>query len=637
MRGCLIYVTVILTVKRTLWGDFMVMGKNNKKLNEDSSEEQVFGNERYGIPSDCTKKQKMSGFKLTCYIVIVAVICTAVYSGFKTASSHFLPEMTFDKSDEPFLYVKNGSLMIKKDSVAKAISLNGTDGICEKDIFITEDDQHIFYGADRKNGAFSLYLRKLSKDGKAENETVLIDSDVTEFKAHPKGQFVVYLKGDRLYISHLYKPSVISVDVNEFYLSKNSQQIIYYKEDGKMYTCPVGDEIRPVMVDDDIEKLLSPKNEYADIYYIKNGTLYNKKNDAERVLISENVTDAILLGKFLYFTRYEAVSHKVSDYVADDLSAKDKTVYVPDRKNFIEKDDFRREVLNEEDYEEAKKSYEEKLKRDEIRDFFAKNPPTKEEFVLYTVKNDEVRKVDVGLTDGILKYYSSKDTIVYRREAKNEDKIEIDSLLGVEDAIQRVDDELNEADPPSMYVLSKDKKPYLVEKDFPDGEIEVSLDGKYIYATSGLTDKGKRTLTRYSLGARSLKNKTVLKNGVTDFEVDGADSSVAVVFDGNAIGICIGKEYTHLSDRSFNRFFYVDKTMFFYDNYDYEKKSGNLKLFREGKVKTVDVNVYDFDVRNLKTVSYIKNYNSEQGSWGMYLKNGNKRRRVDSFVSDILK
>ncbi len=637
MRGCIIYVAVILTVKRTLRGDFMVKGKNNKKLNEDSFEEQVFGNERYGIPSDCTKKQKMSGFKLTCYIVIVAVICTAVYSGFKTASSHLLPDMTFDKSDEPFLYVKNGSLTIKEDSAARSISLKGTNGSNSEDIFITEDDQHIFYGADKKNGAFSLYLGKLSEDGKTENETVLIDSEVTEFKAHPKGQFVVYLKGDRLYISDLYKPSVISVDVNEFYLSKNSQQIIYYKDGGKMYACPVGDEIRPVMVDDGIEKLLSPKNEYADIYYIKNGRLYNKKNDTEKVLISENVSDAILLGKFLYFTRYEEVLHKLSDYVEDDLSAKDKAVDVPDRKSFIERDDFGRRVLDEESYEEAKKNYEEKLKRDKIRDHFVKNPPTKEEFVLYTVKNDEIRKVDGGLTDGTLKYYSSKDTIVYRREAEKDDKIKIDELLGVEDAIQKVKEVMEEAEPPSMYVLAKDKKPYLVEKDFPDGEIEISLDGKYIYATSGLTKKGKRTLTRYSLGARSLKNKTVLKDGVTDFEVDGADSSVVVVFDGNAIGICIGKEYTHLSDHSCNSFFYVDKTMFFYDGYDYEKKSGNLKFLRDGKVKTVDVNVYDFDVRNLKTVSYVKNYNSEQGTGDMYLKSGNKRRRVDSFVSDILK
>ena len=142
---------------------------------------------------------------------------------------------------------------------------------------------------------------------------------------------------------------------------------------------------------------------------------------------------------------------------------------------------------------------------------------------------------------------------------------------------------------------------------------------------------------RYTMSAKELKSRKELREGVTDFALDGADSAIVMVFDGNKLGLSAGDAYTHLSDSSCHSFFYVDGTLYFFDDYDFASESGRLKTFRNGKIKLVDTNVHEFDVRNLKTVAYIKHFNKEFGFGDLYLKNGNKRgRKQDICVRSIL-
>ena len=65
-----------------------------------------------------------------------------------------------------------------------------------------------------------------------------------------------------------------------------------------------------------------------------------------------------------------------------------------------------------------------------------------------------------------------------------------------------------------------------------------------------------------------LKNRKVLQKDVTDFAVDGAKSDVAIVFAGNTMGVVMGDTYTHLSDNSTHDFFYVDGTLYYFDEYN---------------------------------------------------------------------
>lgn len=608
--------------------------KENKKT---KSSEQVFGNERYGIPTDYTKKQKFSGVKLFCYIVVVAVLCSALYGAYQGMTDYLLPEMHYDTSYLPLLYVKNSDMLIKRPDDRRASVLASSDALYRRshtpNAAVTEDGRFVFFAQenpDTKEG-FDLCYRKVSDldDGaQPSGETITLDTGVTDFLLQPAGQFVLYLKKDRLYLSDLKRTRILAAGVTEYDLSRNSQKVLYYKDGGVMYAAGTGKGELPTLIDDGITKLVSEKNAYADIYYIKEGALYHKETpERESVCVAEDVQDAIMLGEYVYFTRQEERAVRFSELFYDDFAASDALLKAPQKAEF----------LNEAEFFLAEQAYSEKLARDVLRTHFAQNPVVRTENVLYTVKRGEVKQIDTNLSYPALSFHSSKQVICYRKKTPPEEKITLSTVLGVSDAEAKAYEKLAEINQDSMQVLVKDKMPYPALSTYPSGQIEISLDGNYLYCIEEKGEDGRGTLVRYSVTARALKNRTVLKDGVTDFALDGADSSVVLAFDEERLGLVMGDTYTHLSDRSCHQFFYVDGTLYFYDDYDFETASGQLKYFRNGKIKLVDVNVHDFSARNLKTVVYIKQFDKENGMGTLYIKDGNKRsKRIDILVRKIV-
>ncbi len=617
--------------------------RNNAK--EEKEEQKTYGNESFGIPSDCTKKQKMSGFKLTCYILVVISLCGLIYGAFREATDRFLPEMTFDKSAKPLLYIRNNDVKMKENGERKSKSLVSADKIYTgeegKHVVLTVDGKYIFFATENsgKESGFDLcYQETIDPDSKKEPqaEIVRIDSDVREYKIHPSGQFVLYLKGNRLYISDLEESSIIAINVSEFYLSKNNQQVIYYKTDGSVYTCSTTGNHRPVLVDSGVQKVLSEKNEYAKIYYMKNNNLYLKEMDHSRELLAEMVLDAIMLEEDVYFVQQEVRVFRMQEIFADDKASFDALQKAPLLGDFFFWDEDGRKVIDKASYHQAVAEYEEKRLRDSIRDYFIENPIAQAQYALYRIERGNARKVDEGLTEYALRYNSSKNTIVYKKNVLPEEKAKLGDFHTVEAAKKQAENHLKGATI-GLGVLQKDKKPYVALKEFPAGAIEISLDGKYFYCLDDIKENKKGTLLRYNITSKAFKNRTVLKESVTDFTIDGADSDVAIVYDGAEMGICMGRDYYHLSDYATHQFFYVDETLYFIDDYNEKTLAGRLQRFRNGKIKTIDYNVYRFDVRNLKTVAYIKNYNTDFGCGDLYLKSGNrKKEKVDICAKTIL-
>ena len=624
------------------------MKKEEKKHTENAeTKPPVYGNESFGIPSDCTKKQKFSSLKLAFYIVAVVAVCGLLYSGFYRATDALLPEMTFDKSQNALLYIKNHDVTIKdyndrkgKGVVSSEPLYSSGDG---RHVTVTDNEKYIFFAQENSGteSGFDLCFRKVSDiDGKKEDasgETVRIASDVRRYEAHPNGNFVLYLKGNRLYFSDLEKSKILALDVKDFYLSKNNQQTIYYKTDGSVYTCGTSMKSGPVLVDTDITKVLSEEQEYAKMYYMKDNTLYLKEHGEERELIAENVADAILLDGFLYFVRKEPRAWRFSEIFTDDMQVFDKQAEEPALSDYYKEDEEGGRYLDEASYDEALAAYEQKTLRDTVRAYLAENPITTEQFVLYAAQSGDVRAIDNHLAEYALRHNSSKQVILYKRNVLPEQKIAFSTVMGIEDALSRGTDFVSEPVSVGMGVLQKDKTPYLGLPVFPKGQVEISLDGKFLYTMENADDSGKGTLVRYDIAARALKNRRELCKDITEFFVDGADSRVVIVFEDEKIGIVIGDTHTHLSDASTHDFFYVDGTLYFFDAYDETTASGKLKRFRDGKVKQVDNHVHAFDVRNLKTVAYIKNYNTEYGFGDLYVKTGNKKReKIDICVRSIL-
>lgn len=624
----------------------MKENKNSESINHENAE-QSFGNTSFGIPTDCTKKQKMSGIKLVCYIVVVMLVCSAVYGGYRFATSYFLPVMTFDKSAQPLFYIKNSDVTLQANNERKGKTVVSSDRYGDSDaerfVQITEDGRKVFYASDSRKmeSGFDLNYCRISAiddDEDTSEEVVCIDSGVTDFKIQPKGQFVLYLKGTKLYFSDLTDSHIVASDVTEFYLSKNNQQIVYFKDGGSMYTCGTGKKDVPVLIDTGIDKVLSEKNEYVRIYYLKQGALYFKETGKENICLAEDVKDGILLGDYVYFLKEEERPKQFSEFFTDDLAAQDANLTEPLESDYTNVSGVGETIVDEAAYNAAVKRYEAKLFRDSVRNYFLTNPIVETVNVLYTVKRSGPKEVDFGLTEDYLTYNSCKETIVYKKKAVLREKTELSDIESLEEVPETISRCQAEETEDSLYVLMKDKTPFLGLERYPDGQIEISLDGKFLYCVEDMDEDGRGTLVRYHLSARELKNRKELRESVTDFALDGADATVVMVFDGNRLGFCSDETYTHLSNTSCHSFFYVDGTLFFFDDYDYDSQSGRLKLFRDGKIKLIDAGVHEFDVRNLKTVSYIKHFNSEFGFGDLYLKNGRKKgKKVDICVRSILR
>lgn len=627
----------------------VIVTKKPKKAVEiqNETEKPTYGNAEFGIPSDCTAKQHMSGMKLAFYIVIVAAICVAIYASYREATARFLPEMTFDKSQQPVVYIKDSALSVKTRSQRRGtpVATVGT-GLAEgmECATVTDNGMAMFFLAENETSKTGkdLYFGKLSDmqdTDKENNGKTLIDSGVTSFKGHPDGKFVLYTKGQNLYFSNLSAHHIVAADVTEYYLSANFQQIIYYKDDGRLYTCGTHEEDRPVLIDSEIEKVLSEKEEYAKIYYLKKGALYLREPDKESECLAENVKDAILLGDYVYFVAEEVRPIPFADLFIDEYAQTDEKLTAPELIDYTRTADGDK-IVDETAYEEARRAYLEKLTRDVIRTFFQESPVTHKVDVLYTIRRGEVRELGVGVADGRLRRGSSKDVLYYRKTVYNRERIrlaEVGDLQEAQEMVSQLQEQAKEQVTYSMYVLIKDKTPFEGTETFPDGQVEITPDQKFLYCIENAGEDGRGTLVRYAIGTKSLKNRTVLRSGVTDFAVDGTASDVVMVFDGNKLGICVGDTYTHLSNSSCKTFFFVDGTLFFYNEYDFGTQSGQLKTFRDGKIKRIDYGVHQFDVRNLQTVTYIKRFNTEYGVGDLYVKDGNKKsRRIDVSVRRIL-
>ena len=611
--------------------------KKQKKQIDDTPK--AYGNESFGIPADCTKKQRFSTLKLSVYLVIVVLLCSGVYGGYQLASDYFMPDMTYDVSDFPMLYVKDTSLTVRHEGARKGEFITRADDYktnhASSMVKLTEDGKTLFYGAESENATgFDLYACTLP----AESAPVLIDRGVTEYKTSPDGQQVAYVKGTSLHLYVDQTPTLVAVDVTDFSLSENNQQLLYTKDDGAMlYTCSIGPAPKPILVDQDIRRLLTPLSEYGEIYYVKNDALYCKRYTEPPQLLATEVKDAVMLSNFVYLVKEEVRPVPFSQLFSDEKASADKLATVPKRTDFLVENAAGVLVLDSASYNEALEEFDLSDRRNAMREQLKTNPVTAPTNVLYTLKRGALDEVDFDLADAPLTLSGCETALLYQKLLPPAEKPDFSENKTLEEAHASALALLSAPQNVGLYLLSQNRAPYLALETVPGGQTEISFDRNYLYTIENADETGRGTLMRYTIGGRELRGGVALRPGVTDFLIDETDSSVVLVFDKDRLGICQGTRYTHLSDSSCFTHFYVDGTLYFYDDYSRENQVGMLKTYRDGKVKLVDIGVHDFLVQNLKTVAYIKNYDKSAGWGDLYLKSGASRgKRLDFFVRQLL-
>lgn len=599
------------------------------------SEPEVFGNENFGIPSDCTKKQKFSTFKLIFYIIAVAAICVTGYKYYNDAVDRYLPEITFDKTSQPLIYNTSSGIVLKTQkgvSYEVAAATDNSDSssaircaaMGKSVFFLTQNKEH--------NKKYDLCYYNISTDSVS-----VIDTCVSDFKIDEDGKYVVYKKGTELYFSDLKDKHIVFNGVTEYYLSDNNQVIIFFTNNGTvMYSCSTAKDEQPSLIDYGITKVVSAKDNHINVYYIKDSKLYLKEYGNMRKMIASDVLDALMVGNSVYYATTETYERPITDFFTDDLKDSDSQLMPPDGTDFIKEVDGL-SFFDEDAFSEANEEYDKKLLRDEIREYFAETPVETEGLSLYSYIDGTSKLVDTHLASSILSRKSNKNIFLYKKyDLQSEEKKDIQELETLEESIISAQEQLDISHDIDMYIAKEGKEPFFAFEESPYMQIEISLDAKFLYCIEINESGTENILNRYEIGSSSLRGKTKISTNVTDFAIDGSDSLAVMVFCGNKFSFYYENKLTELSENSCRDFFFVDGTLFFFDEYDNVAKSGDLCTIRNGKVSVIDTNVHSFKVRKYNSVSYIKDYNPEDKTGTLYIKDGKTVKRQDNYVGDII-
>ncbi len=186
-----------------------------------------------------------------------------------------------------------------------------------------------------------------------------IDSGVNSFTMNQDGSLIYYLKNNELYVNDLQESRKLADKVNEFYINKMGDKVLYRTSDQKLYLYSANDKVR--LLDSEIY-LKYASEDLKLIYYFKNDSLYLLKDYQNLLLIDSGlrVTSDTIVSIYedgsVYYLKPRQLT--AADYVTDDLADADAGLMEVSRSAHPD----------EKSYTEARLNYQEKVNRDKIRE-----------------------------------------------------------------------------------------------------------------------------------------------------------------------------------------------------------------------------------------------------------------------------
>lgn len=607
-----------------------------------------------------TEKAEKSYFSFTKKLIIAVITIIFIGGGGLLGYNFISKNFSSDKNkyeNYPLIYIKDESLLMRNQNAKESYKLADNARYTSYPQ-LSLDGKTIFFADDTDdNYGFDLYYRKtnqkIPKGNGANKKGIKIDSGVQRFKVSPKGDFVVYLKSDRLYISDLKDKRSISKDVKYFWLSEDSKKIIFENEDNYLYICGIGKKDTPEKIDKEIDKGKdkkidtesdSPYYSYASyyvelnnkIYYTKENDLYCKEYGKDKVKVTTEVASAFTVNDSLFITKEVKVIKKFDEIFNDDCASTDSQIQMlePSYSDFKVSDEDGNIKTDWDAYFDAYDEYTEKKERNEVRDYYKKYDITVLTYTLYKVNGTKIQEIEKDMLN--------KDGRILKKQASEDSKINMSTVTSLSDAKSKIDDFLNNVEF-IAYILKANGKKILIADYNKDNfeNITISDNEKYLYCEEKVDSDNTDTLNRYTITNSGLTSKEKICDDVSDYVLLD-NEAVIVHLDDKKLGIYENGKYTQLSDcsklsdRSNRNYQYEAGVLYFYDEYVSYKEVGNLMRYKNGKITQVDTDVYDFVIRGPKECYYIKDYNKNKESGELYQNTRNKPKLIDSDVSSII-
>lgn len=586
--------------------------------------------------------------KIIAAAAVVVILAGAGIFGYSFISDKFSSGSGYE--DHPIVYAKDDLIYMRSVNKKEAFPLTETDGYDDlydddyyyKDddygftnelIQVSEDGKLIFFADDISNGEYKLYYRntkqKVPRGKNADEKGIRLASGVTNFKISPKGDLVIYRKGDRLYISDLKDEKSVSNDVTTFNLSDDGQKIIFRKSGGNLYICGVNAKDSPEKIDSDIDSVVSASNEYKTIYYRKDDSLYCKELGKDKVKVISDISGITRIGDTYFVTKENETEKKFKDLFDDDCAAKDAEMERPEYSDFETQNEDGYTQTDYDAYREAYNEYRKKEARDDVRKYYSNNSQTVKTYTLYKVSGAEATETDSGLLEG---YISNR---IIEKQSDNNSKIKLSDITSTSDARNKVNSLKNNVET-TAYILKSDGSEIPINDYDSDDitNITVSDDEKYLYCIEDPDSNYKGTLNRYVITNSGLDSKEKIYDDVSGYFL--TENAVLIYSGDKELGIYDKGKYTFLSDSSNWRYHYDNGVLYYYDQYSSSNEIGNLMRYENGKKEQVDIDVHSFVVRGTKNCYYIKDYSKNSYVGELYQSKGGKSKHIDSDVSFII-
>lgn len=526
---------------------------------------------------------------------------------------------------------------------------------------INEDRDKLFFVKNLdKDEKASLYYRDLKKKNSSwgREQGVKLASNIDHvnnktFTISSSGKTVLYIKnydaesGGQFYLHNLTSEQLIDHQVTDYWYSDDKNLIYYTKvneeeREEDLYYVHVKKLKDKEQAASNIHSVLQLDEEKGDLYYTttildepnNNLKLFKQSPGKKAVELASGIGNIVSFVEddSFYYTESVITEVKLSDLVEDDLAESDGAIQKPsiadyttieenvEHVNWWTGETYYRDVehTDYDSYNEAKDRYSAKAERDRLRRALSKEMYQQESLHLYYSSKGKSKKL-VENYDYPTYVDAADGTIVYYKKSLDKEKVLLSEIKRVDD----VRSAYEERDPTSpAYISNK----HVVDLNFgEDGKrlmvLNFSSDGKVLYGREmgGNTDadeivtydivKGKPENRKVLVEDEDVLFANYLPESSQLFYYKGTD-----IYNGDLFVIENGKSKQIAENVGMwqSRFYFEDKSLFYYTDYDDDKNVGTLHQYKDGKSKEIASGVSSFYYSKSAGLYYIADYNYQR-------------------------
>lgn len=588
---------------------------------------------KISFPTISNKKINKKAKKLITSVVSLAIVISIIAGGIA-----LLIRSGANESPVHAVYTSEGKNEILLQN-SKTYSLSEAE-----DVKVSEDGMMLYYSivTSSETGKFDLKVVDISKKESLEKEGYYVDRGVDEgWKINSDGSFLCYTKTEEgmkncyVYDAEEGKHELIATNVEEAFLPESGDVVYFTRRISSIYSlhrARVGENSQNVASDISYVAFFDSDNGFEVLYTVETGNdqeidIYSITDLEMPKTVCEDVSEVYIndyeVNGNLYYFKKNTSSVDWRDFINDPYYEKDATLERPSEGDYMKNVGFifDRYVVDYNAYNAAKKVYDAKLLRDEIReeldnvDFGVAMEKTYSCFV-YNGKSKELAS---GISLDSILCYSTHGTprLLYAKSVLQvEEQIEMDDLVKLakkENATAAADyvvelagstDELSDESIYAWYDSSK-----VNEFDFEKYNLKrakfIFGPKDYVFVVSG----GK-------LYYNEITEKEVIDAELVDSDVSSFEYKNGYVYytkedeAGNTslyrFSVSEGKQ--HLADNLYDYFVVDDDYVLLLSRQQADTELMSVAVFEKGKYTEIDkdVSLNNF-VYSGKNFVYVKN------------------------------